>query len=349
MNKMEWVFSAVLDNPGYKTSHKDTQCLVWGTGGYGEAFARIMERMDVLPIAFMDSDVNKQGKMFHGIIIKNPERALAEYGNADVILAMTDSKAKSLRDKLEKMGRKAITLMDFLLEDANDFSVLEIGPLHNPCFKGKNVKYMDVMDAQGLLDKAGEHGLPIENVPQYIDYVSTDGTWDVVKEKFDLVYSSHLLEHQTNLIQHLQDVYEHVLRGGAYILVIPDKRYCFDHFAPCTTIEDVLSAYYEKRRRHCLTALLRAARATHNDTTRHWLKDHGSKGIFTKEKLKDVVETYFASLHGDYVDAHEWYFTPETFRDICKELQELDLLKFENIEITETQEGQNVFYVRLCK
>ena len=69
----------------------------------------------------------------------------------DVILAMTDSKAKSLRDKLEKMGRKAITMMDFLLEDAKDFSVLEIGPLHNPYFKGTNVKYMDVLDAQGGL------------------------------------------------------------------------------------------------------------------------------------------------------------------------------------------------------
>lgn len=141
----------MLDNPGYKTSHKDTQCLVWETGVYGEAFARIMERVDVLPMVFMDSDVNKQGKIFHSIIIKNPENALSEYGNADVILAMTDSKAKSLRDKLEEMGRKAITMMDFLLEDAKDFSVLEIGPLHNPYFKGTNIKYMDVLDAQGGL------------------------------------------------------------------------------------------------------------------------------------------------------------------------------------------------------
>ena len=343
MNKMKWVFSAVLDCPRYKIIHRNRHYLVWGTGIYGEAFAGVMERMDVLPRAFIDSDVNKQGKIVHGIPIMDPESALAEYGNADVILAMTDSKAKSLKNMLRKIGRKAITLMDFLLGDVNDFSVLEIGPLHNPCFKGANVKYMDVIEAGELLEKAEKNGLPTENVPERIDYVSPDGDWDVVKEKFDLIYSSHLLEHQTNFVKHLQDVQMHVYPGGAYVLAVPDKRYCFNHYDPCTRLEDVLAAYYEKRSRHSLQALIRAACTTHNDVERHWQGDHGRPRKLSAVKMEKVVAEYKDSLTGGYIDVHEWYFIPESLSEILQELRSLGLIDFKSFDVCATSRNTNSF------
>lgn len=345
MNKIEWIISAVLDNPHYKKKCGNGSYLVWGTGVYGEAFSRFMDRMDVLPAAFLDSDEKKQGKLFHGISIMEPERALTEYGSADVILAMADAKSRPLLERLEKMGRKAMTLMDFLLGEENDFSVLEIGPLHSPSFKGKNVKYMDVLDARGLLAKAREHGLPTENVPKLIDYVSPNGSWEVVKEKFDLVYSSHLLEHQTDLVRHLQDVQNHVYPGGAYVLAVPDKRYCFNYYDPCTRLEDVLAAYYEKRTRHSLQALIRAECSTHNDVMRHWQGEHGKARKLSAKVLEKVVAEYKASLSGDYIDAHEWYFTAESLAGILKELKNLGLIAYKSCEMWETSKDTNVFGV----
>ncbi|UXN58750.1 hypothetical protein [Phyllobacterium zundukense] len=42
-------------------------------------------------------------------------------------------------------------------------TVLEIGPFTNPVYRGKNVKYFDVLDKHGLLDRAARIGYPSEN------------------------------------------------------------------------------------------------------------------------------------------------------------------------------------------
>ncbi len=349
MNKLEWVFNSILKSGKINYSSIEEECLIWGTGAYGEIAVNLFNKIDVIPLAYIDSNKKKQGKSFHGKAVMSPEEALNKYASAKVIIAMREMEAVYLRAELVNKGIWAITITEYLFNIIENLSVLEIGPLHNPFFKGENVKYLDVFDANKLYDIAKENNLPTDMVPQNIDYVCPNGDWEKIEEKFDFVYSSHLIEHQTNFIKHLHDVYRHVYYGGAYVMAIPDKRYCFDYFAPCTMIEDVLTAYYEKRKRHSFTALLRAECATHNDITRHWQGDHGEDGLVTKDRLDNVANRYFSSIHGEYIDVHEWYFTPATFIDICKGLKALDLLNFNSVEVSDTEEGSNAFYVTLWK
>jgi hypothetical protein len=88
---------------------------------------------------------------------------------------------------------------------------LELGPFTNPILLKSNqsgeVKYFDVLDQQALLERAGRLGYPVVNsVP--IDYVSPNGDLASVPDKaaFQMILSSHVLEHQLSLVYHLNAV-----------------------------------------------------------------------------------------------------------------------------------------------
>ena len=344
MNRLKWVWNQALRHK-VPSGDGDVPLLVWGTGTYGEEFTKMLNEMRLAPLAYVDSNTNKQGGIFHNKRILEPEDALAKYAEAKIILAMSDRYANDVRERLLAQGRNCCGCREFILSRLKDCKILEIGPLHNPFFKGDNVKYLDVLNAEGLLAKAKFHGLPTGNVPKHIDYVSPDGSWEGIEEKFDLIYGSHLLEHQTDLVKHLRDVERHVHLGGAYVLVVPDKRYCFNFYDPCTKLEEVLAAYYERRKRHSLATLIRAVCATHNDVRLHWQGEHGTPGVLSTEALTKVVDEYRASMSGDYIDAHAWYFTPESLVDILQELKRLGLVSFKSLALANTVKGTNVFYV----
>jgi SAM-dependent methyltransferase len=56
---------------------------------------------------------------------------------------------------------------------------------------------------------------------------------------YDLVFSSHMLEHTANPLRALY-AWHRVLRpGGSLVLVIPDKHWTFDHLRPITEMQHI--------------------------------------------------------------------------------------------------------------
>lgn len=272
------------------------------------------------------------------------------YPDADVVVAMSKDKAANVIAELIESGRNAMSMIEYCIGCFKQpMSILEIGPWHTPFFSGSNVKYFDVINSDGLRKKANKFDLPIDHVPEKIDFVCPDGSWECVEEKFDLIYSSHVIEHQTDYIRHLQDVEAHISPGEAYVLVIPDKRYCFNYYDPETTLEDVLTAYLEKRNRHSIEALLRGVSATHNDALQHWNGKHGCRKKYSKSDINRIANECFKSLKGEYIDAHEWFFTPDSFSEIINQLLDLGLLSFSRFEIRQTEFNTNSFGVYLEK
>jgi SAM-dependent methyltransferase len=51
-----------------------------------------------------------------------------------------------------------------------------------------------------------------------------------LKNHFQLIMSSHALEHQPDLVRHLQKVSRLLRKGGYYLAFVPNKRFCFDHY-----------------------------------------------------------------------------------------------------------------------
>ena len=195
-----------------------------------------------------------------------------------------------------------------------DSPLLEIGPFTKPVFRGGGVSYFDVLDREGLIERARAHGQPTEGCPE-IDYVSPTGDLSVVDRQFASVFSSHCIEHQPDLVAHLQAVERLLDAGGRYFMMIPDKRYCFDHFLPESTLANVILAHSERRRVHTFQSVHEhAALTTHNEAARHWAGDHIDPRAHLVEERGEKARADFEVANGGYLDVHAWQFTPASFR-----------------------------------
>jgi len=209
-----------------------------------------------------------------------------------------------------------VTLKDYL---PKNFKYLEIGPLGRPFLNLKefNVKYFDVLEKEALQEIAkNAPGQDPADVP-HIDYVDTKGDLRVIDDQFDIVFSSHSIEHQPNILAHLEQVSSLLKSNGLYICIVPDYRYCFDHFQNPSTIFDCIEAYAQNRKVHtCKNLLLHKYMSTHNDPVEHWAGNHGSHHLHEidfEETLKAIKKST-----NDYEDCHGWFFTPHNFREIFK-------------------------------
>lgn len=251
--------------------------------------------------------------------------------------------------KIKNKGKEgdAYIRKDFLQSIPNDIKILEIGPFFTPMHIGPHVKYFDVEDQQHLIKRAKniDPNFKVEDIP-FIDYVSPTADLTIIDEKFDAVFSSHVIEHQFDLIDHLQKAGTVLSEGGKYYLVVPDKRYCFDHFQQVSTIADVIGAHYEKRKKHTLKSLLdHRVLTTHNDPVEHWKGNHGEISDMPKN-IKAAIAEYEA---GDYVDTHGFFFTPKSFKEIMDLLYELGYIRFKVDRIHETAKNNFEFFCVLEK
>ncbi len=223
--------------------------------------------------------------------------------------------------------------------------VLEIGPFYNPVMKGDNVKYFDVLNYEELVERAKVHSYPVENVP-FIHFVEPKGDLSIVNEQFDAVVSSHNIEHQPDLVDHLQKVEKILKPGGLYFCMIPDKRYCFDHFMAETTIADIISRHESHLKTHYLKSVVEhRALTTHNDPPRHWDGDHGDRyspeiSHLIKEALKE-----FKEANGNYIDVHAHFFTPDRFSEIMRQLNDLKFTNLRVVRCYHTRRNQSEFFV----
>lgn len=220
-------------------------------------------------------------------------------------------------------------------------SVLEIGPFCNPLLKGESVAYLDVLDAGQLRARAQAIGLDPAGCPDHVDYV---GGLEQVRRRFDAVISSHAIEHQPDLVHHLQQIERILEPGGLFCLIVPDKRYCLDHFLAESTIAQVLQAHREERKTHSLASIVEhVALTTHNDSHRHWQGDHGEPVPADRAaRLRKAMRDHDFAL-GRYVDVHAWYFTPNRFAEIVDALGVLGLIGIELAGVYDTARGRNEF------
>ncbi len=204
---------------------------------------------------------------------------------------------------------------------------LEIGPSHAPIAPkraGFNVDILDYMGADGLREKFKDEGVDLSQIED-VDYVwGGEPLYELVggKAKYDWIIASHVIEHVPDLASFLGDCEEVLRPEGVVSLIIPDKRYCFDHFRPHTTTGQVLDALERRSKRPTPGSVFDHVA---NSVEIAW--SSGQKAALSPTYSFDRARFLWdhAIRSGDYVDAHNWCFTPTSFRLILQDLNSLGL------------------------
>ena len=262
------------------------------------------------------------------------------------------------------------------IDDAH-LKALEISPWNSPFLRGDNVKYFEIMDAEALRKATVGVRRNLDTLPPKIDFVGANGNLGVINETFDIVFSSHVIEHTPDLVGHLQSVSKLLKKGGVYILAVPDKRYGFDHYQAESTLSEVLEAFAAKRKIPRLADVINFAYTrTHNNAVFHWLGFHGERYGYRKmphvegDARAEILGEYFfddgsganlpalahmteryseALAKGAYISAHNWKFTPDSFGYIIDLLNKLNLIDLPLFRLCHTIWGRLEFIAMLEK
>ncbi|MEI7859783.1 MAG: methyltransferase domain-containing protein [Acidimicrobiales bacterium] len=235
---------------------------------------------------------------------------------------------------------------------------LEIGPLDSPLARKSscNVRYVDVVDTQGLRD----HYLGDPNVGQEdivdVDYSlhDSDGIIHSLAEvvapgaPFDWVLASHVVEHVPDLIGWLADIAQVVTDDGRLLLAIPDRRYTFDVRRPQTSVGQILQAHTDRD-------MVPSERAVY-DYFRS-VVTVSAVDLWADVPVADLPRCYTFDQALDfrrrgldtaeYLDSHVWMFTPRDFVEQITDLGRLDLCDFVVDKVIDTAVNELEFYVSL--
>ncbi|WP_051286491.1 methyltransferase domain-containing protein [Salinimicrobium terrae] len=77
----------------------------------------------------------------------------------------------------------------------------------------------------------------------------------IPNERYDFLISSHCLEHCANTLKTLNEWLRVLKKGGVMLLILPDKRYTFDHNRPVTTFDHLIEDFKKDIDEHDLTHL----------------------------------------------------------------------------------------------
>lgn len=212
---------------------------------------------------------------------------------------------------------------------------LEIGPSHSPLAPKAEDFHVEILDhatAQDLRTKYRNAGVNIDHIEE-VDFVwRGEPLPETVGRQscYDWIVASHVIEHTPDLVGFLADCQALLHETGRLILVIPDKRYCFDHFQNLTSTGDVLDAHQLGRTRpspgrifdHYANAVRKGRSGTLS-----WHR-HAPGALRLAHGTEEARDAWRNAQTGDeYIDVHNWRFTPESFRFIIDDLRDLGLLE----------------------
>lgn len=219
------------------------------------------------------------------------------------------------------------------LQDFSQGHGLEIGPLHRPILLADEarVQYADVFDASHLREFYMSHKQVItEDIPE-IDFVLLqDGVVRKLPEAtaanapYDWIIASHVIEHVPDLIDWLAQVAEITRDDGALVLAVPDRRFTFDLHRPFTSLGQILQAHELGDDRPSMRAVFDHFSSHVTVPAPHlWAggrpPGYEARTYGVQHALKQVERR----RTGEYVDAHVWIFTPDSFLAQMAELRHL--------------------------
>jgi len=228
---------------------------------------------------------------------------------------------------------------------------IEIGPSHNPIApksSGYNVHIIDHCSQADLRAKYKAHGVNIDAI-EPVDFIWSGQDYCQLTGKehfYGWIIASHVIEHTPDLISFINQCDSVMAEDGILSLVIPDKRYCFDHFRGTTNLAQVIDAHFESRKRHSAGAAveyyLNVVKRGGNIAWGQGIEGEYSfvHGLSDAKAAIDRIR-----LANAFIDLHGWCFTPTSFRLLIQDLNDLGFIKMKELYSSPTEGCE--FYVTL--
>lgn len=230
---------------------------------------------------------------------------------------------------------------------------LEIGPSFAPFLPkrdGFNVRIADHLSTDDLKAKYKSRGVPIEKIED-VDYDLSSAPLGTVvpRSTFDYVVASHVIEHVPDLIDFLAGIWTVLKTGGTASFVVPDKRFCFDHFRPVTGLAPVIDAHMERRDKPSAGAVA--------EGLINYVFNLGDKRIWPANAPEDFAFRYqheitrraMMKAPTAYMDCHVWTYTPHNLLLLALDLSALEFFTFDLAPSFNTDPRLGEFYLSLTK
>ena len=221
----------------------------------------------------------------------------------------------------------------------------EVGALMSPFLPkaGNDVTYVDRLSTDDLRAYfANDPNVDASRIVD-VDVVIPEGSSLAIAMRgrgpFDYAIASHVIEHVPDLAGWLSEVAELVRIGGQLVLLVPDKRYTFDHLRPVSSIADVVDALVQKRAKPSPGQVFgHFALGASVDVAAAWAGDVDATRLPPPGAMAAALELG-ARSHRDntYVDTHCWVVTPTALLGILGDLAELGILKWKLALFADTQ------------
>jgi SAM-dependent methyltransferase len=230
-------------------------------------------------------------------------------------------------------------------------TILEIGGGYNPRFtKAAGYLHVHHLDHASTAElkakyKADPNVAHLVDRIQRIDFVFKGEPIETLippELRFDVVYGSHCLEHQVDLVEHLQSLEKLLKPGGRVIEVVPDLRRCFDLLRYPSVTADVLVAHLRRCTVHQGKQVFDAMSREVDCNPGRLPTDIELNSVsFTQDLRKAYAALLEAELPARaYIDRHAWAFTPESLRLMLIELRLIGLTTLHATFVSQSYENQ---------
>jgi SAM-dependent methyltransferase len=228
---------------------------------------------------------------------------------------------------------------------------LEIGPSHRPVAAkrdGFHVHILDHLDAAALRAKYATHGVDIDAIEE-VDYVWSGQPLDALvgRDRFTWIIASHVIEHVPDLVGFLNACEAILAPGGVLSLAVPDKRYCFDCERENSSLGRIIDVAQAQSTNHSPgTAAEYFLKVRRKGGLIAWNERHQGT-LEPVHGLEDAVQAMAKVREGHYFDLHSWVFTPDSFRQIIRDLHDLQFTGLREQHFHPTRGCE--FFVTLAK
>jgi SAM-dependent methyltransferase len=140
---------------------------------------------------------------------------------------------------------------------------IEVGSGDRPVLLPEGVvcHYGDIRDPEALEKYFGEGTAARTPIPSFVDAQTFAGVADNL---LDFVISGHVTEHLPDALGAIRNAVRVLKPGGIFMLILPDKRFTFDHQRPLTPLSHLIADTKDGGRSTMLEAYREVGRYNHN-------------------------------------------------------------------------------------